>query len=96
MEIIVIPDVLGEDGELITSERIRLGVIDREGHNFQFSIFNFQKKPLILPQELRERLRRPLGTVFPGLENQLEQTAKKAIEAIFKFPKKPVIGDYCW
>ncbi len=64
LTIIIINDVLAQDGELISSERIREGEIDREGHNYQLSIINDQKKELILPEKLREELRKPMGKVF--------------------------------
>ncbi|MFN4212977.1 MAG: pantetheine-phosphate adenylyltransferase, partial [Microgenomates group bacterium] len=59
LKIIIVPDVLGEDGELITSEKIRLGVIDREGGSYRLAV----GRRLILPDHLRESLRKPLGEV---------------------------------
>src|SRR3989338_4563741 len=79
LEIIVAPLVRGDGGEVMTSERIRMGEIDRDGHkNFQFliprfhsgQVSNFQKKALILPKYLREELRKPIGRVFGGSANQ--------------------------
>ncbi|MBI4226031.1 pantetheine-phosphate adenylyltransferase, partial [Candidatus Roizmanbacteria bacterium] len=64
LRIIVAPLVRGDDEEIVTSERIRMGEIDREGHNFQFLISNFQKKSLILPKYLRKELRKPLGILI--------------------------------
>jgi len=82
LKIIVTPFVLGDDGKVITSGRIRAGEIDREGHNFQFSIFNFQKKQLFLPEYLRTELRKPLGRVILGEEHEWQKTAKKALQYI--------------
>ncbi|OGK24359.1 hypothetical protein A3C25_00695 [Candidatus Roizmanbacteria bacterium RIFCSPHIGHO2_02_FULL_38_11] len=95
MEIIVAPLVRGDDGEVVTSERIRLGEIDRGGHNFQFSIFNFQKKALTLPRYLRKELRKPLGKLIGGAESQLEQTALKVYRYIdiTIYPMVITVGD---
>jgi len=82
LEIIIAPFVFGDDGKIITSSRIRGGEIDREGHNFQFSIFNFQKKQLFLPEYLRPELRKPIGQVIVGGEDELEKTAQKALQYI--------------
>lgn len=88
LEIVVIDNVLSTDGKLLRSARIRKGEVDREGNNFQSiskSKFSNKKiKILFLPQNLREELRKPLGTVIAGEENTLLKTAKKA----FGFIKK--------
>lgn len=64
LEIITVPFVMGDDGQVITSERIRLGEIDRKGHSY-LKIFSHQ---LTLPEHLREKLRQPIGQVFTSLQ----------------------------
>ncbi|MEK7109764.1 MAG: pantetheine-phosphate adenylyltransferase [Patescibacteria group bacterium] len=67
MMIIIIEDVLAEDGKLISSERIRMGEIDRNGKvyelptNHQSLITNHYLK---MPESLRPTLQKPLGKVF--------------------------------
>ncbi len=85
LKIICIKDVKGDDGKLISSERIRRGEINREG-------YNFQKKQLILPEYLRKELRKPLGKVIRGKENELEKTARKVIQSIEKSKQTMVIA----
>lgn len=60
LKIIVIKDLLVRDGQLLSSERIRMGEINREGNVYR----NYFRKTLFLPASLREELRKPLGTVF--------------------------------
>ena len=50
--------------QIISSERIRKGEINRYGFNY-FDIFN--KRDLILPQTKRFSLRKPLGKIYPKL-----------------------------
>ncbi len=88
LKIIVASDVLADDGKLVTSERIRQGEIDREGRSY-LKIFQ-GKEQLILPQQLREDLRKPLGRVFYGKEDHLEATARKTLQC-FKTLKWPVV-----
>lgn len=71
LKIIMINDVLAEDGKLISSERIREGQIDREGKNFQFPIFNFQEKEIKMPESLRKTLQKPLGKIFKNEKSLL-------------------------
>ncbi len=86
LKIVVAALVRGDDGEVVTSERIRLGEIDREGHNFQLPSAswrsNFPKKALILPKYLRTELRKPLGKVIKGSEDQLLETAREVYRCI--------------
>lgn len=58
LEIIIVPLLKGDDGEIITSERIRYGQINRNGRAY-FNVF--QKNRLFLPENLREKLREPVG-----------------------------------
>ncbi|HSX08814.1 MAG TPA: pantetheine-phosphate adenylyltransferase [Candidatus Saccharimonadales bacterium] len=59
LEIVIVPYVLGNDKEIISSERIRKGEIDREGNSYQ-KLFETQDK-FVLPEDKREDLRRPIG-----------------------------------
>ncbi len=80
LKIIKVPDVLAQDGKLVTSERIRSGEIDREGKSY-FAILK-KKNLLVLPQEMRSELKRPLGQVFKGGEDELEKTARLLLSNI--------------
>lgn len=65
LAIIRVPFVHGDDDKIISSERIRGGEIDREGHSYLK--FFLQKKHYQLPERLRPALQRPLGTVAPSI-----------------------------
>ncbi len=89
LKIIVAPYVLADDGKKIASGRIRGGEIDREGNSYQLlvrtgqrPVRTHQEKKLILPEHLREELRKPLGKVFHGQEEEGEKTAKKIVQSI--------------
>lgn len=62
LEIITAEYALGEDGEIISSQRIREGLIARDGISFQM-LFK-QKKLHILPRDLREVLQKPHGPII--------------------------------
>jgi len=68
LKIIIVDDILACDGHLLTSEKIRMGEIDRKGNQYQISNIKYQKERLILPEEMREELRRPLGRVIKPKE----------------------------
>lgn len=82
LRIIIIKDVLAEDGRMISSERIRAGEINRNGEVYDLR-FKIGKKELILPEKMKEELRKPLGKVY--------KSAKEIIEAISKSNIKPVL-----
>jgi pantetheine-phosphate adenylyltransferase len=90
LAIVVVDNVLAEDGKLLSSERIRAGEVDREGNNYLLSIIRNHKEKLILPEFLRQELRKPLGQVILAEENQLEETAKKALH-YFKIMKSVMV-----
>jgi len=64
LQIIEVPLLRGDDGQIISSERIRLGEIDREG-NPHLKLF---EKTLLLPDSLKNELRKPIGKTFTSTE----------------------------
>ena len=79
MMIVIIEDVLAEDGKIISSERIRSGEINRKGRVYELPA-NHQSlttnHSLKMPESLRPVLQKPLGKIY------------KSVGAIFKSPKK--------
>jgi len=73
--IIRVPFVYDETNEKISSERIRQGVISREGlHYYKYLT---SKDKFILPETLREVLRKPLGRIIPSISTLSEHIVKK-------------------
>jgi pantetheine-phosphate adenylyltransferase len=65
MTIVIVEDVLAEDGKIISSERIRVGEIDRKGNVMGYELgVRRKRKELIMKEELRPELQKPLGKVF--------------------------------
>lgn len=69
LEIIPVEYALGEDREIISSQRIREGLIARDGTSFQM-LFK-QKRLHILPRNLREVLQKPHGPVIKDAHSLL-------------------------
>jgi len=67
IDVITIPLRKDEIGEVITSEKIRMGQIDRGGKVF-FQLFE-GKDELILPKHLREEMREPVGKVVNDVQD---------------------------
>lgn len=61
LKVLVAPPVKAEDGELISSERIRNGEINREGRLYIRRLW--LEKDLILPENLKKELRKPFGEI---------------------------------
>ncbi len=59
LEVIVAPEVSADDGKPMSSARIRKGEINREGNMYVRP--EFLENDLILPQNLREELKKPFG-----------------------------------
>ena len=75
LKIINLPIVTNNQGECISSEKIRLGQMDRKGRIFVEN--KFFKKTFFLPQNLRQFLKKPLGELISGSEKDLQEAALK-------------------
>lgn len=62
IQIVTVPFSTSSDGSAISSERIRAGEIDRNGNSY-LQIFK-NRKQFILPQNLRQTLRIPIGDIL--------------------------------
>lgn len=80
LNIILAPFVFDGEKHVISSEGIREGLIDRQGRSY-IKIFT-KKEKLILPDDLREDLRKPLGKVVRGSEKELQGTVNKVIKFV--------------
>lgn len=69
LEVIIVPYVLGNDNEIISSERIRKGLIDREGSSYE-KLFT-TKKQFVLPEDERDELRNPIGQIGTDMQTVL-------------------------
>jgi cytidyltransferase-like protein len=82
--IVIVEDVLAEDGKLISSERIRAGEINRNGDVYRLSSSNYQ---LLMSEDLRPTLQKPMGKIYKTTK-QLLQSIKR-----LKYPLLISIGD---
>ena len=80
LEIVEVPHVLAEDGESISSSRIRQGSINREG--VLWIRESDLERVVHLPTSLDSELKEPMGTLYPGPEDTPEVAIQAAVEAI--------------
>ncbi len=69
LEIITVPFVIGDDNEIISSERIRRGVTNREGKSYA-KVFEGQLE-FVLPDSLRAELQTPIGSIATDMQTLL-------------------------
>ncbi|MBT4060258.1 MAG: pantetheine-phosphate adenylyltransferase [Euryarchaeota archaeon] len=92
LEIIEVNHAVCADGEIISSNRIRAGEINRQGQPWlgDAEMYLNQKMPGILDDELKK----PFGTLHEGPETKPEVAMKKALESISQHtPKIIAVGD---
>jgi pantetheine-phosphate adenylyltransferase len=77
LKVIIVSYVKDNNGENISSERIRKGEIDREGFVYK-NIFS-NKQTLILSAELRPHLQKPIGEVVKNTKDVISLLSKKTI-----------------
>lgn len=89
LEMIISPLKKAEDGELISSTRIRNGEINRDGRLYINPAW--QGKNLVLPESLRSALQKPWGEVFKeipvGLDGEKTVVVGDATAEIFNKQK---------
>jgi len=85
MRIVIVPEVLADDKKVISSERIRAGEIDRNGKSYWLRVTSLLKntEKLVLPESLKEKLRKPLGRVFSNTKELIKFIKEKNKEFIF-------------
>ena len=82
LSIIVVPFVYDDNNEKISSERIRQGVISREGLHYYKYLLSREK--FILPESLKEVLRKPLGRIIQSISTLSEKIVKEMKDTLVK------------
>ncbi len=85
LNIELVPWVLADDGRPINSYRIRSGEIDRQGKLFEFPR---DWKVRILPDTLRQELKKPLGELFAEISANYQS-------GVLEFVQKYVRAGFC-
>jgi pantetheine-phosphate adenylyltransferase len=79
LHIVLVPFVKGNDGKVISSDRIRKGEIDRAGNSYQLL---FSETSLTLPHSLRSKLREPIGKVVQDLRDVISGSSHPVVIAV--------------
>ena len=83
LKIVNVPIVVNKQGECLSSEKIRLGKMDKKGEVFVEE--RFFKKIFLLPRKIRLLLKKPLGKLIPGSEKDLQEAASKIKKSLKDF-----------
>jgi pantetheine-phosphate adenylyltransferase len=91
LTIIEVKMIYADDNDIISSERIRSGEINRWGKSYFQSVYQLfdNHHKIILPESLKEDLRKPLGRVFFGDESKILSIGKKLVDYIKRY--QPVL-----
>lgn len=77
LEIVVVSYARGNDGHVISSERVRKGEMDREGNSYEKLFMGNHQ--FILPISEREALREPMGAVFSTMQDVISAFGNETI-----------------
>jgi len=73
LNLFIAPQVLAEDGKLISSARIRNGEVNREGKLYVKSLW--LKTNLVLPENLRQEFKEPFGELLQEVDLKSEMNS---------------------
>ena len=91
LEIIVAPHIEDGAGGIISSTRIRAGIIDRDGNPWLVDDDQDRKMPKVLDDSLKQ----PMGILYEGPEEYPELAMLKALEEIPEPSSIIAVGDVC-
>ncbi|CAN5194575.1 hypothetical protein BH09PAT1_BH09PAT1_3150 [soil metagenome] len=77
MDIVLVPFVMSDDGQPVSSQRIRQGLINRDG--FSYLTFFLSKQNYTLPHSLREELQIPIGEIYTDVNGLLPRLTQNRI-----------------
>lgn len=80
LTVLIVPLIAGEDGEPISSTRIRLGIINAEGTSYLLPFRN--KGHFTAPSLVKDELRVPVGDVYTGPEDAIHIAARPVLDRI--------------
>lgn len=91
LKIVLASIIAAQDSRILSSSRIRRGEIDRQGQVYN----QFFSSTVLLPDSLRQELRKPLGNVIISKEGDKDKAAFKAKQIVDreKYSLSIAVGD---
>ena len=91
LRIVKIAHILDQDGQILSSSRIRSGIVDQNG---KFWLRNSEiTSDYSMPEILDEELKQPMGKLFPGPTDNPSIAMNSALKSISKDSKIIAVGD---